>query len=119
MKLLDYAKIEAIYIAPGYTDLRKGIDGLAMIVQNQLKLNPFSSTLFLFCGRRTSKIKGLLWEGDGFLLLNKALVDGKFQWPRTESEALKLSDQQIRWLLEGLSIFQKQSIHTVRPKTVV
>ena len=57
------------YIVTGYTDLRRSIDGLATIVQAQLKLDPYSTALFLFCGRRCDRIKGLLWEGDGFLLL--------------------------------------------------
>lgn len=119
MKSLDMSKIEHVYLAAGYTDMRKGIDGLALIVQNHLKMNPFSHSLFLFCGRRSNKIKGLVWEEDGFLLLNKVLTDGKFQWPRSTEEALCLSDQQIRWLLEGLSIFQKSSINKASPTTVI
>ena len=62
-----------IYIACGYTDLRRGIDGLASIVQSQFQLDPFQKMLFLFCGRRQDRIKGLYWEGDGFLLLYKRL----------------------------------------------
>ena len=57
-----------IYIACGYTDLRRGIDGLASIVQSQFQLDPFQKMLFLFCGRRQDRIKGLYWEGDGFSL---------------------------------------------------
>ena len=63
-----------VYLVTGYTDMRKGIDGLAAIVQGKLMLNPFDKSLFLFCGRNRSKMKGLLWEGDGFLLLYKRLV---------------------------------------------
>ena len=94
----------------GYSDLRKGIDGLAAIVQGQLKLDPFSQSLFLFCGRRCDRIKGLLWEGDGFLLLYKRLDNGCFQWPRNETEAKLLTAQQTRWLLEGLTIEQPKAI---------
>ena len=72
-----------VYIALGYTDLRRGIDGLAAIVQESFALDPFTNTLFLFCGRRKGRIKGLLWEGNGFLLLYKRLETGSFQWPRT------------------------------------
>ncbi|MCI6195355.1 MAG: IS66 family insertion sequence element accessory protein TnpB [Faecalibacterium sp.] len=61
--------MEHIYIACGYTDLRRGIDGLAQIIQNQFSLDPCSNSLFLFCGRRRDRIKALLWEGDGFVLL--------------------------------------------------
>jgi Transposase and inactivated derivatives len=58
-----------VYVVTGYSDLRKGIDGLAAIVQGLLKQDHFSKSLFLFCGRRRDRRKGLLWEGDGFLLL--------------------------------------------------
>ena len=77
--------IDHIYIACGYTDLRSGIDRLAALVQSSFKLDPYQNSLFPFCGRRTDPIKGLLWEGDGFLLLYKRLETGSFQWPRSES----------------------------------
>lgn len=110
MKSLDLSQIDHIYIAAGYTDMRKGIDGLCMIIQSQLKLDPFSKSLFLFCGKKASVIKGILWEGDGFLLLNKRLIQGRFKWPRNHQEAEELTQQQLRWLLEGLSIYQKNVI---------
>ena len=98
-----------VYIALGYTDLRRGIDGLAAIVQESFALDPFTNTLFLFCGRRKDRIKGLLWEGNGFLLLYKRLEAGSFQWPRTGEEARQLTPQQYRWLMEGLSIEQPKA----------
>lgn len=107
-----------IYMACGYTDLRRGIDGLAGIVQNEFQLNPFQNILFLFCGRRTDRIKGLLWEGDGFLLLYKRLENGKFQWPRSEDEASEITEQQFRWLTEGLSIEPRKVVHKVSPKRI-
>ena len=93
-----------VYIACGYTDLRRGIDGLASIVQA-----PFQRVLFLFCGRRRDRIKALYWEGDGFLLLYKRLESGSFQWPRTKDEVQALTPQQYRWLMEGLSIQQPRA----------
>ena len=69
------------FIACGYTDLRRGIDGLATIMQEQFKLDPFTNTLFLFCGRRCDRIKGLYWDKDGFVLLYKRLEKSSFQWP--------------------------------------
>jgi len=98
-----------VYLAVGYTDLRRGIDGLAGIVQEQFELDPFTETLFLFCGRRRDRIKGLLWEESGFLLLYKRLESGSFQWPRTGEEARQLTAQQYRWLMEGLSIEQPKA----------
>ena len=77
--LNDLPTGQQVYLVTGYTDLRRSIDGLAMIIQSQLNLDPFSTALFLFCGRRRDRIKGLLWEGDGFLLLYKRLDNGQFQ----------------------------------------
>ena len=108
--LKEIAERSTVYIVTGYSDLRKGIDGLAAVVEGVLSQEPFSSSLFLFCGRRRDRIKGLLWEGDGFLLLYKRLDNGAFRWPRTESEARLLTEQEIRWLLEGLEIEQKSAI---------
>lgn len=78
-------------IACGYTDLRRGIDGLAGIVRAQFQMDPFQTALFLFCGRRRDRIKALYWEGDGFLLLYKRLESGSFQWPRTKDEVRTLT----------------------------
>lgn len=89
----DISVAENIYIACGYTDMRKSIDGLAAIILQQFKMDPFQSALFLFCGKRCNRIKALLWEKDGFVLLYKRLENGSF-----------------RWLMEGLAIEQKSSI---------
>ena len=98
-----------VYVACGYTDLRRGIDGLAGMVQSQFCLDPFQNALFLFCGRRRDRIKGLYWEGDGFVLLYKRLESGSFQWPRTGEEARQLTAQQYRWLMEGLDVEQPKA----------
>jgi len=98
----DITVTENIYIACGHTDMRKSIDGLAAIVQQQFHLDPFSSTLFLFCGRRRNRMKALLWEGDGFILLYKRLENGSFKWPYDETEVKPITWQQFRWLMEGL-----------------
>lgn len=107
--LSDFTGADRIYIACGYTDLRCGIDGLSTIVKESFQLDPFSNTLFLFCGRRKDRIKALLWESNGYILLYKRLESGSFQWPRTEAEARQLTPQQFRWLMEGLSIEQPKA----------
>ena len=107
--LNDFKGADHVYIACGYTDLRRGIDGLAGLVQQQFQLDPFSNTLFLFCGRKRDRIKGLYWEGNGFILLYKRLESGSFQWPRNGTEARELSKQQYRWLMEGLSVEQPKA----------
>lgn len=108
-----------IYIACGYTDLRRGIDGLAGLIQQEFNLNPFQNDLFLFCGRRTDRIKALIWEGDGFVLLYKRLENGKFQWPRNEAEVKEITPKQFRWLTEGLAIDQPHAVKKVYPKRVL
>lgn len=75
----DITVAENIYIACGYTDMRKSIDGLAAVVKEQFHLDPFSPSLFLFCGKRRDRMKVLLWEGDGFVLLYKRLKNGNFK----------------------------------------
>lgn len=106
----DIARAEHIYVACGYTDLRKSIDGLSVMVQQSFQMDPFSNALFLFCGRRCDRLKALYWEGDGFVLLYKRLEQGRFQWPRTENEARQITSQQFRWLTEGLSIDQPRAV---------
>lgn len=98
-----------VYIAVGRTDLRQGIDGLSAMVQSRFELDPFSTALFLFCGTRRDRIKGLLWEDNGFVLVYKRLESGVFQWPRNTAEAMELTAQQYRWLMEGLSIEQPKA----------
>ena len=72
--LNDASGFQKIYLVTGYTDLRRGMEGLANIIRFRFHLDPYDrNTLFLFCGKRTDRIKGLLWEGDGFLLLYKRL----------------------------------------------
>ena len=107
--LNDFTGADRVLLLAGYTDLRRGIDGLASIVQQQFHLDPFTNALFLFCGRRSDRIKALYWEGDGFVLLYKRLESGSFQWPRSEAEARELTPQQYRWLMEGLNIDQPKA----------
>lgn len=102
-----------IYIVCGHTDMRKSIDGLAAIVQQQFKLDLFSNSLFLFCGRRRDRLKALLWEGDGFVLLYKRLEDGRFNWPRNEKDVRNLTREQFIWLMQGLSIDQPKAIKKI------
>ena len=70
--LTDFSKAEHVYIACGYTDLRRGIDGLSALVQQSFQLDPFGNCVFFFCGRRTDRLKALYWDGDGFVLRTSA-----------------------------------------------
>ena len=81
--------------------------------------NPFEkNVLFLFCGNRSDRIKGLLWEGDGFLLLYKRIEDGSFSWPKTPDEAAELTRDQYYLLMKGLNPVNPK-IREVSPKRVV
>ena len=114
--LNDAVGFSKVYLAAGYTDLRHGIDGLATIIRFRLNLDPYEkNVLFLFCGRRSDRIKALLWEGDGFLLLYKRLENGHYQWPDKPEDLLEISAQQLRWLTEGLSISQPRAVQKVHP----
>lgn len=110
MLLTRISKETKVYLACGYTDMRRQIDGLASLVVSQFNLDVNQNALFLFCGRRRDRIKGLLWEGDGFLLLYKRLESGVYQWPRTSDDLITLDMQQYRWLLEGLTISPQKKI---------
>ena len=102
--LFEAHGISRFVVVCGYTDLRKGIQGLSQIIEGTYHLNPFEEkVLFLFCGRRGDRIKALLWEGNGFLLLYKRYENGSLSWPRTQEEAIAISKHQYRLLLQGLN----------------
>ena len=108
--MLNDATYSHIYIAAGYTDLRRGID---------FNLDPYDQdSIYLFCGRRTDRIKAIVFEGDGHILLYKRLVDGKFQWPRSPEDVNKITLQQYRWLMDGLAIEQKKVIKHKTPSLI-
>lgn len=116
--LENVAGIRRVVLACGAVDLRKGIDGLAMIIGDKYKQNPFEKgTLFLFCGQRSDRIKGLLWQGTGFLLLYMRLEDGRFSWPRTTQEAADLTEEQFNYLMLGLNPLEPR-IRDVNPQKI-
>jgi len=91
-----------VWLAAGETDLRKGFDGLAALVQVQLSEDPFSGQLYVFRGRRGDRIKILWWSGDGLCLFAKRLERGKFVWPQAMSGTVSLTAAQLSMLLEGI-----------------
>ena len=108
---------DQIYIACGYTDLRQGIDGLTAVIRRQLGIDPFQkNVLFVFCGRKPDKIKCLIWESDGFLLLYKRLLDGRYQRPRTKQEVMEMTQEQFEWLMSGQTIVP--TIRKTKPKSM-
>ena len=118
--LNDATCFKKIFIVTGYTDLRSGIDRLADTIRSYLGEDAIEAdTLYLFCGRRTDRIKGLVWEGDGFLLLYKRLELGAFNWPRTKEEALEITPEQYQYLMQGLEVVARHPIQEVRPGKVL
>lgn len=98
-------EIKRTIILTGRTDLRRGIDGLAALVRLGYGMNPLEEgTLFLFCGTKKDRIKGLIFEGDGFCLCYKRLTDGRFHWPATPDEARDITRAQYRLLMEGFTL---------------
>jgi transposase len=106
-----------VWLAAGVTDLRKGFDGLAAIVQLQLAEDPFSGHLFVFRGRAGDRIKVLWWDGDGLCLFAKRLERGRFIWPQAASGTIALSSAQLSMLLEGID--WRRPARTFHPQLAV
>jgi transposase len=103
-----------VWLAAGATDMRKGFDGLAMVVQTTLVRDPFSGHVFVFRGRRGDLIKVLWWSGDGLCLFAKRLERGRFVWPQTATGEAHLSPAQLSMLLEGID--WRHPARTFRPE---
>ena len=95
---------DRVYLAIGSTDMRKAINGLSIIVEQAMDLNPFSGDLFVFCNRRRNIIKILYWDRNGFCLWHKRLEEHRFKWPQSEQEVMTIDRHQLQWLLYGLDI---------------
>ena len=99
--------LSAVYLCRDAVDFRKGINGLSVLVEELLELDPFSEQLFVFCNRRRNRIKILYWERSGFCLWQKRLEKARFHWPRRDgSETVPLTGQQLNWLLDGYDVMK-------------
>lgn len=101
--MLNIHEVDIIYLACGFTDLRKSINGLSVIVQSQLGLDPFEKALFVFCNRQMNKLKILHFD-EGFWLYYHRLERSKFRWPMSVEEALQVSMEELSWLLKGYDV---------------
>jgi transposase len=97
-----------IWIAAGFTDLRRGFQGLSTLVETVLEQAPYSGHVFVFRGKRGDLIKLLWWDGDGLCLFQKRLERGRFVWPQAESGTVALTRAQLSMLLEGIDWRQPQ-----------
>jgi len=103
-----------VWIAAGVTDLRKGMDGLAALVQTALGERPFSGDVFVFRGKRGDLLKLLWFDGDGVCLFAKRLERGRFVWPQATSGSVALSAAQLAMLLEGIE--WRRPVRTWQPQ---
>jgi transposase len=100
-----------VLIATKPVDFRKGMDGLAALVREQLRADPFSGAVYVFRAKRADRVKLVWWDGTGLCLLAKRLEDGPFRWPKIEDGVMRLTPAQLQALLEGLDW---RRVHAVR-----
>jgi len=107
-----FVDVPAIYLHRDPVDFRKAVNGLALIVEQQMALSPFSEALFVFCNKAGDKVKVLYWDKTGFCLWYKRLEKDTFKWPRKYPQAvMNLSETQWQSLLSGYNILGHQPLH--------
>ena len=103
--LRELAGVKRIVIVTGRTDLRRGIPGLSALIRLRYGRDPLEiGTLFLFCGNRRDRIRGLVLEDDGWLMLTKHVSNGAYQWPRNVQEARDITPEQFGLLMDGFTL---------------
>lgn len=100
----DWQAGSGVYIAVGATDMRKSVNGLSLLVEEQFELDLFSGSLFAFCNRKRNIVKILYWAGNGFCIWMKKLEEEVFRWPDSEHEVVEISSKALGWLLDGLDL---------------
>ena len=105
-----------VWLAAGHTDLRRGFDGLAGLVQAALTANPYSGHVFAFRGKRGDLLKVLWWDGQGLCLLAKRLDRGRFVWPQATAGSVSLTPAQLAMLFEGID--WRMPVRTWQPEMV-
>lgn len=114
------ADLPLVYLCKSPVDFRKGINGLAVLVEQSLGLDPFSERLFVFINRRRDKVKILYWERSGFCLWHKRLERERFRWPvHLEGTVIHLDGQQLNWLLDGYDLRHLQLHKRLEYQTVL
>ena len=107
-----------VLVATKPVDFRKGVNGLAALVQEQLKADPFSGTIYCFRSKRADRVKLIFWDGTGLCLFSKRLEEGKFPWPRVQDGVMRLSAAQLSALVEGLDWSRMHARRVTRPQAV-
>lgn len=104
-----------VFIATKPVDFRKGMDGLAALVQEHLRLDPYSGAIFVFRAKRADRVKLLIWDGSGLVLVCTRLEQGRFRWPRIEDGVMRPSPAQLSALIEGFDWRRVHVRHVPRP----
>ncbi len=107
-----------VFVSTRPVDFRKGLDGLAAVVQSQLRLDPFCGAIFVFRAKRADRVKLLVWDGGGLTMIYKRLERGAFRWPRIEDGVMRLSMAQLGALFEGLDWRRVHALKCARPQAV-
>jgi transposase len=96
-----------VYLCREVVDMRKSINGLSILVEEGLSLDPFGAVLFVFCNRKRDKVKILYWERSGFVLWYKRLEKDRFPWPDERADAVvSMTGRELNWLLDGIDLFR-------------
>jgi transposase len=103
--ILDWSKVK-VFVKPGPTDMRKQINGLSMIVSEDLEMDPFAGNLFLFCNKLRKILKIIYWDKNGFAMWLKRLEKDKFPWPMNRKEATEITQDQFSFLLQGIDFWK-------------
>ncbi len=112
---------QQVYLVTGFTDMRKSINGLSVIVAEQLELDPLSEAWFVFCNKQRDKLKILFWDTNGFWLYYRRLEQGRFQWPQSHEclSAMSIEARQLQWLLSGLPVSNQTRHNTLTGLSVL
>ena len=102
--IIDWKTVR-IFVKPGATDMRKQINGLSVIVSEELKMNVFEGNLFLFCNKHRRILRIIYWETNGFCAWSKRLEKDKFPWPMNQKEATEITEEQFGFLLKGIDFW--------------
>lgn len=113
--MIGVANGARVLIATKPVDFRKGMDGLAALVKEYLRADPFSGAIFVFRAKRADRIKLITWDGTGLCLFAKRLEQGTFRWPRVEDGTIRLTSAQLSALIEGLDWTRVQALDVRAP----
>jgi transposase len=106
--MLNLSTATRVFVAITPVDLRRSFNGLFACVQHQLRLDPLSGHLFVFCNRARNRLKILVWDGSGLWVCAKRLERGRFSWPQGESAVATLRNEELIALTSGLEVREKR-----------